>query len=161
MKATRINFALLGLLVSGVVATAQENHEHEKIEVDLSKIPPAATREVDFVKDVKPLLERSCVKCHGGRRPKSKLNMETRETLLQGGKSEKPGLVVGNSEQSMIVQAMSFAIQDEDLQMPPEDMRDKFPVLSKNEIGLVRAWIDQGAKWPEGLKLEPAPQEEK
>jgi hypothetical protein len=90
-------------MVSGAMASA------EVLEVDLTKIPPAAAHEVDFEKDVKPLLEASCVKCHSGPRPKHGFSMETKEAFLKGGRSENPGMVVGKSAESLIIQTMSRA----------------------------------------------------
>lgn len=124
--------------------------------VDRTKIPPAADRQVEFVRDIKPLFERSCVKCHGGRRPKNGYNMETREGMIKGGRNDRRAIIVGQSESSPVVQAASDAVEDEDQRMPPVDRRDDYPKLTAQQIGLVRAWIDQGAKWPEGVELKPA-----
>ena len=45
----------------------------------------------------------------------------------------------------------------EEMEMPPLGRRDRHPKLTKDQIAMVRAWIDQGAKWPEGVKLKAAP----
>jgi hypothetical protein len=148
MKMNELKITLLALMVSGAMVSAEE------LEVDLTKIPPAATHEVDFEKDVKPLLEASCVKCHSGPRPKHGFDMSTKESFLKGGRSENPGLVVGKSAESLIIQTMSEATEDPDYHMPPEDNRDDYPALKKEQIGIIRAWIDQGAKWPEGMALK-------
>ncbi len=121
-------------------------------DVDMTKVPPASTKQVDFVKDIQPLLETSCVKCHGADKQKSKYRMDTREAAIKGGSSEHAAIVVGDSAKSPMVHYISSAVAD--MEMPPVDDRTKYPELTKEQIGLVRAWIDQGAKWPDGVSLK-------
>ena len=62
---------------------------------DAAKLPPAAAKAgVTYEKDIKALFEKSCVKCHGGEKPKSKYNMETLAGILKGG-SEGVSVVPG------------------------------------------------------------------
>jgi len=61
---------------------------------------------------------------------------------LKKGGSNGPIFETGKSDKSVLVHSVA-RILDEDLNMPPED---KAPFLTKEEVGLVRAWIDQGAK---------------
>lgn len=120
--------------------------------VDISKLPPASDEKVDFVKDIKPVLEKSCFKCHGGgRRPKAKYSVESREMLIKGGSSEEISVVVGKSAESKFIHYVADLV--EEYEMPPVDDRDTFPKLTAKQISQMRAWIDQGAKWPEGVKL--------
>jgi len=74
-----------------------------------------------------------------------------RASLLQGGKRGEPVIVASHSEKSPLVQFVSDQV--EDLEMPPVPKRDKFPALTKPEIARLRAWIDQGAIWPEEAKI--------
>ena len=104
---------------------------------DASKLPPAAKQTVDFDKDIKPLFEKSCVKCHSGEKPKGKYSMETKEGIMKEA-------VKGDSAKSELVHLAADLVVDSE--MPPLDKRDKFPALTKEQIGLIRAWIDQGAK---------------
>lgn len=114
---------------------------------DLSKLPPAAKKQgVTFDGDIKPILEKSCVKCHGGDKPKSKYRVDSRENVIKGGKSGDAAVIPGKSEKSPIVLSITDLAEDEDKRMPPLDKRDKYPALSKEQVGLIRAWIDQGAK---------------
>ena len=69
--------------------------------------------------------------------------MESKEKLLKGGGDGIP-VVVGNSAKSALVHYIADLVEDSE--MPPKDKRDKYPALTKEQIGLVRAWIDQGAK---------------
>lgn len=104
---------------------------------DASKLPPAAKKTVDFDKDIKPIFEKSCVKCHSGEKPKGKYSMETKEGIAKE-------IVKGNSAKSELVHLAADLVVDSE--MPPLDKRDKYPALTKDQIGLIRAWIDQGAK---------------
>jgi mono/diheme cytochrome c family protein len=109
--------------------------------IDVSKIPPAATKEgVTFAKDIKPLFEKGCVKCHGAEKQKGKLRLDTLEATLKGGENGE-SIKKGKSAESPLVH--SIARLDEDSAMPPDGKGDPF---TKEQIGLVRAWIDQGAK---------------
>lgn len=110
-------------------------------DVDVSKLPAAASRtDVTFEKDIKPLFEKSCVKCHGPEKQKGKLRLDTLDWALKGADGEDV-LNKGRSAESGLVQAV--ARLDEDLAMPPEGKGDP---LTNDEIGLIRAWIDQGTK---------------
>lgn len=111
---------------------------------DASKLPPAAAKKgVTFDSDIKPLIEKSCLKCHSGEKPKGKYSMESKDKLVKGGSGGAP-VVVGNSAKSALVHYAADLVEDSE--MPPKDKRDKYPALTKEQIGLLRAWIDQGAK---------------
>lgn len=114
-------------------------------DVDTSKLPPVAAKTgVTYEKDIKPLVENSCLKCHSGKRPKSKYSMESIENIIKGGSSDEVSIVKGKSDKSPFVWYIAELV--EEMEMPPLDKRDKYPAFTKDEIGLVRAWIDQGAK---------------
>jgi uncharacterized membrane protein len=129
----------LTLVTSGTRAADKEK------KVDMSKVPPASSQKgLTFDKDIKPILEKSCVKCHSGDKPKSKYLMDTLASVIKGGKSGEPAVVPGHGEKSPMVLYTSDAV--EEMEMPPTEKRDKYPPLTKEQIGIVRAWIDQGAK---------------
>lgn len=166
------------------------------IEVDLSKLPPPAAQQgLTFAKDIQPLLQASCVRCHGSERPKAGLRLDSLEGALKGSKDGKV-ILPGDSKGSALVLAISQL--DEDKAMPPKfrprrggpggpggfgggpggpggpppggavpngqpggapppggpggrgGMRGGFgpppKPLTAEQVGLVRAWIDQGAK---------------
>ena len=111
---------------------------------DASKLPPASKQAgVTYAKDIKPIFEKSCVKCHSGEKPKGKYSMESLASILKGGK-EGASVVAGDSAKSALVHMSADLVADSE--MPPMDKRDKYPALTKDQVGLVRAWIDQGAK---------------
>lgn len=133
MTAMKLQLLAVSLLVASATAFAAE--------VDVSKLPPAATQTgITFDKDIKPIFEKSCFKCHGPEKKKGDLRVDTLEATLKGGENG-PNVVKGNSAKSTLVH--SIARLNEDEAMPPEGKGDP---LTKEQIGLVRAWIDQGAK---------------
>ena len=110
-------------------------------DIDLSKLPPAATAKgVTFDKDIKPIFEKSCVKCHGAEKQKGKYRLDTLEASLKAGESGD-AILKGDSAKSPLVQ--SVARLDPDAAMPPDGKGDP---LTPAQIGVIRAWIDQGAK---------------
>ncbi len=109
--------------------------------VDPTKLPAASKKTgVTFDKDIKPLFEASCTKCHGAEKQKAKLRLDTVAAIMRGGENGKV-IEVGNSAKSVLIHAASGL--DADTAMPPEG---KAKPLTAEQLGLVRAWIDQGAK---------------
>jgi hypothetical protein len=135
MKA-RIAIALTGGLAMCFLASA--------VDVDTSKLPPPSDKkDLTFEKDIKPLFEKSCVDCHGAEKPKGKLRLDTLAATLKGGVDGKV-LEPGKSGDSFLVANIAFLGNEDDFMPPPKDT--KYPRLTAEEVGLVRAWIDQGAK---------------
>jgi hypothetical protein len=110
-----------------------------------------ANAEVDFVKDVKPILEGTCMKCHVGEKPRGGLRLDSKENLLKGGKKVKVVLVPGKAAESPMYKFVSLPEDDED-RMPPLTEKP----LPKADVAKLRDWINEGAKWPEGLVLKSA-----
>lgn len=133
-------------------------------------LPPASTKTgLTFDKDIKPLFEASCVRCHGEKKAKADLNLTTLETTLAGGEDGKV-IEVGNSAKSSLVKAIARISPK--TAMPPEPRKPRPAAsgqgeagketkpeaaggskqdpppkpLTAEEVGIVRAWIDQGAK---------------
>jgi ankyrin repeat protein len=111
--------------------------------------PQAAA--IDFARDVKPILERSCTACHGTDKPRASFRVTSREALTKGGDSGIAAVVPGKSAESPLLRFV--AGQVEDMEMPPLAKRGEYPALSPEEIARLRAWIDQGASWPQGVVL--------
>jgi len=145
-------------------------------EVDLSKLPtPSSKKGLTYAKDIKPLLEASCIRCHGEEKQKGDLRLDTLEAVLKGGENGKV-VVPGKGKESLLVVAISQL--DEETAMPPKRKGGgpggpggnrpgpggpggpppggggfggpggpNMPKpMTAEEVGLVRAWIDQGAK---------------
>ena len=133
--------ALIGLLPA--VHAAEKEKKTTKI--DTSKLPPASTKSgVTYAGDIKPIFDKSCIKCHGADKQKGKLRLDSLQASLKGGQDGKV-IEPGKSADSMLVHNIAH-LGDEDDYMPPPDNKDKIPPLTKEQIGLIRAWIDQGAK---------------
>ncbi|MEY2429198.1 MAG: hypothetical protein QOJ40_2083 [Verrucomicrobiota bacterium] len=106
------------------------------------RLPPAATRKIDFAKDIQPLLAKTCYDCHGPEKQKGGLRLDKKAAALKGGDTG-PAIVPGKSAESLLIQAVAGA--KEDLARMPK----KRDPLSAEQIALLRGWIDQGADWPE------------
>ena len=107
-------------------------------------LPPAVDRKVDFAKDVLPVLAAKCLGCHGEKKQESSLRLDRRTHVLRGGESGEPAVVVGKSAASHLIQLVAGV--DPDRVMPPKGTR-----LSRTQIAVLRAWIDQGAAMPTEL----------
>ena len=113
----------------------------------VGELPPAA-RSYDFDKDIKPILEGNCVRCHGEKRQKSDFRLDTLAGLLRGGEENEKVFVAGRSDKSPLIHLVGGLVPD--LRMPP---KKEGPALTAKQIGLLRAWIDAGAKYPAGVTL--------
>jgi len=114
---------------------------------------PKKEQTIDFAQQIKPLLERSCVGCHSGKRPRGYFRVDGRDAVLKGGASGEAAVVPGHSEKSPLVDYVSGQVPESE--MPPRAVRERFPALTTDEVALLRAWIDQGAEWPSGVSLTP------
>lgn len=134
----RITLYLAVVLAGCVAVSAAEK-------IDESKLPPPSDKKnLTYEKDIKPMLEAGCLKCHGPEKPKSKYRVDSRDAIVKGGDSEEAAIIPGSSAKSPIVHYSADLVPD--YEMPPLDKRDKYPALTKEQIGILRAWIDQGAK---------------
>src|SRR5881392_3563210 len=101
-----------------------------------TKLPPSTNRKIDFEKDVQPVLSQKCYSCHGEDAQQSGLRLDKRQNALRGG-DYGPVIIPGKSAESKLIRRLVNG--DGGLQMPPTGP------LSDEEIGILRAWIDQGA----------------
>ncbi len=108
--------------------------------------PMAQSAEADFTQNVKPILESSCVSCHGADKQKGKLRLDSKEAAFKGGENGAV-IVPGDSKKSKVF-ASTILPADSDDVMPPKEK------LSKEQSEVLRAWIDAGAKWPDGVTLK-------
>jgi uncharacterized membrane protein len=110
---------------------------------------------VDFDKQIKPLLEGKCISCHAApyksgsrtKKPKAGLRIDTREHLLKG---SDDGVVLkpGDAANSSFYKRTILPADHDDI-MPP-----KGDPLTKAEQEILKSWIDEGAKWTDGVVLE-------
>ena len=108
------------------------------------RLPPAADRPVDFAKDIEPLFKKNCHSCHGSEHQEGGLRLDQKKRALDGGDLGRE-IVPGKSAESRLVRLVA-GIDDELGLMPPDGKGKR---LGAAEIGLIRAWIDQGAAWPD------------
>jgi hypothetical protein len=114
-------------------------------DVDTSKLPAPSTKTgLTYATDIKPIFDVSCVKCHGEQKPKAKLRLDNLEGALKGSENGKV-ITPGKSEKSVLVLNIAH-LGDEDDFMPPPKNKLGLKKLTDEQIGLIRAWIDQGAK---------------
>ena len=102
-------------------------------------LPPAADHKIDFHREVLPILANRCATCHASGRSEGGFSIETRSALLadsDSGKAVRPG----KSGDSLLAHLVSGL--DSDRVMPQQGKR-----LTGQEIGILRAWIDQGVAW--------------
>lgn len=102
-------------------------------------LPPPATRRVDFLKDIQPMLAERCYACHGPDKQKGDLRWDVKTSVFKNGE-HGPIVMPGNSGQSRVIKLVAGL--DPETVMPPRGER-----LTAAQIGLLRAWIDQGAAW--------------
>ena len=100
----------------------------------------------DFARDIKPLFERSCIRCHGADKDNGDLRMHTEEDFRKGGAN---GAVVenGNPDDSYLIELISL----------PHDSGDRMPskgaALTESEVQTLRDWVAAGAAWSPGPAL--------
>ena len=119
----------------------------KKTAYDTSRLPPAAAiAGATYAAGVQPIFEKSCYPCHGPKTPKPKggLRLDSLEAVLKGGKD---GVVVvaGDIAKSPLLGDVAH-LGDPDDYMPPPKNKGHIEPLTKEQVGLIRAWIEQGAK---------------
>ena len=112
-------------------------------ELDLGQLPPPADVEVEFDRDILPIFENSCYRCHSGERPRSRYSLTDRESAVRGG-NVGVAIIPGDSARSPLIHYVARLI--EGMEMPPPG-RDE--PLDDDQVAVLRAWIDQGALFSE------------
>ncbi len=133
---TKINICFLVLLGTATTQAA---------------VPLATLHSIDFVKDVRPIFQVACVKCHGPLRQEGEYRLDVRDNALKGGSNHAPSIVPFDSAASPLIQFVSGEIDG--MQMPAKGSR-----LSNDQIRILRAWIDEGAEWPDSANENPEDQ---
>lgn len=136
------NCASLSLLVGHLAITSAL-----AATVDGSKLPPAATRSIDFTRDVQPIFSKSCISCHGPEKQKGGYRLDSPAAALRGGEAYSPAIKPGDSAGSPLIHLVAGLV-------PDSLMPAKGDPLTPEQIGVLRAWIDQGAKFPEASAVK-------
>ena len=95
-----------------------------------------AFAKINFVRQVKPILETHCVRCHGGDHPMKNLRLDRKDRAMRA-------VVVRHPEESTLYLAAKIGA------MPPGP--DK---LSPTDLETLRKWIAEGARWPRNVELQ-------
>lgn len=145
MMKKQITVCLAAVVLLSLIPVQGAENDKAPVKIDPAKLPPPADKkDVTYTADIKPVFEKSCIKCHGAEKPKGKLRLDSLEGILKGGEDGKV-LTPGKSTESVLVANIAH-LGDPDDYMPPPKNKAGIQQLTKAEIGLIRAWIDQGAK---------------
>jgi hypothetical protein len=108
----------------------------------------AAQEKVDFAKDVQPIFQKNCYECHGEKKPKGKLRLDSKALALKGGTSGT-AIVPGKAKESYLIKRLRG-----------EGGEDRMPLdhdpLPAAQVKLIEGWIDQGAAWPDSASVSTA-----
>jgi hypothetical protein len=113
----------------------------KRASLDASALPEPVKRPVKYFGDIHPVLAEHCVSCHGPKKQKGGLRLDSREAALSGGSSYGPAIVPGKGAESPLLLFMAHL--EPEMEMPPDE--DPLP---EQTLAVLRAWIDQGAPWP-------------
>src|SRR6185437_1262768 len=108
-----------------------------------------AAEPLDYDRQVKPILKARCYACHGALKQKAGLRLDTGASIRRGGDGG-PAVVSGQSAESPLIERVTASDSAE--RMPPEGSP-----LTAEQVGLLRAWIDQGARSPADERPEADP----
>jgi hypothetical protein len=148
-RARLVLAACCGLFVCSALAVAEEPGSAKKPAIQ--RLPKPADKKVDFVADIQPLLRSTCSSCHGPELQESGLRLDVKSRALDGGDHGKV-IIPGNSAKSRLIHLVAGLDEDVGL-MPPEG---EGTPLTQVQIALLRAWIDQGAEWPDAADTKLA-----
>jgi WD40 repeat protein len=134
-----MTFSRLSIFASILLAVAAPRFVHAA-PIDIAEVKREG--DVDFEKEILPIFRRNCLACHSATEAQSDLVLESPQSILKGG-SEGPAVVVGKSAESLL---LKLASRSKEPHMPPPDNDVKAKALTPQELGLIKLWIDQGAK---------------
>ncbi|MEQ8787687.1 MAG: c-type cytochrome domain-containing protein [Pirellulaceae bacterium] len=156
-SATRLSLTCGLVLAAASLAIAADDKKEERKAIPITDVKHDGP--VDFEKEVLPVLIKKCQACHNATDAESDLVLETPQSILKGG-FEGPAVVPGKSAESLL---LKLAAHQQGPVMPPADNNRGAKNLTSEELGLIKLWIDEGAKGEvTGLagapKWQPLPQ---
>jgi hypothetical protein len=110
----------------------------------------SARAEVDFAREIRPILNANCTACHGGVKEAGEVSFIYRDRALGKGESGKPVIVPGNPDASEMIIRIESKDPDEVMPKPEHG-----PPLARHQVDLLRQWIKEGAKWGEHWSFVP------
>jgi len=140
---------LLGGSTAASMAAWRQEAAREDKKVPAQSAPASSTRQpVDFVRDIQPIFEQHCSECHGRSKARARLRLHAPDFIRRGGQSGA-AILPGKSHESLLIRRVLD--ENEDDRMPLDG--DPLPEAT---VGLLQAWIDQGAPMPgEGAVAAP------
>lgn len=123
---------------SVAASDGDEGGSEERARWPEGQIPEKPT----YAKDIRPLMERSCVKCHGPEKRKGGLRLDKKRFAMKGGETGA-AIVPGDAAGSLLIKYITLPVDDEDI------MPSKGKLLAQSEIETLKKWIAQGAEWPD------------
>jgi len=112
----------------------------------LSSVWTSSAAVPDFQREIQPILEQACVRCHGQEKERGEFRLHTREEMMKGG-AQGPAVVIGKPAESLLIELVSLEHDHEDI------MPGKGDPLTRRQIYALERWVEAGAKWPEGVVL--------
>ena len=112
----------------------------------LASLPLGVGAAPNFKRDIQPILEANCVRCHNAKKTKGGLRMDTHAKIMEGGE-EAEAIVPGKPEKSELITRIHLRPIDEGF------MPDEGQALRKEQLETLTAWVKAGAMWPEGVTL--------
>jgi hypothetical protein len=107
---------------------------------------PSAEAVAFFESKVRPVLAENCVNCHGAKKQRGGLRLDSRAAALAGG-DRGPALAPGRPDQSLLLKAVRH---EDDLKMPPKSK------LPREQVAALTRWVQMGAPWPGAETAAPA-----
>ena len=105
-----------------------------------SDLSLTAEKKIDFSRDIKPIINKNCISCHGGVKKNAGYSLLFHQEALDNTQSGTPAIIPGDSKNSSLIQRLLH--QDAEIRIPYK----KDP-LSDEEIDKLTEWVDQGAQW--------------
>lgn len=126
-----------------MMKTYQHNIVHALFAMMILTIPAwsGLAAPVDFERDIKPIFQEHCIKCHGPKKQKASLRLDQPAAMLRSGDSGEPTIKTGKPEESYLIEVLTDP--DPEFRMPPES--DPIPDA---QLALIKRWIKEGAKMP-------------
>ncbi len=130
-----------GLSLSGRAQDAKEQAVKQDLQASKDAKDEAA-KKVDFAKEVMPLFRQSCIECHGAKKQENGMRLDRRSSVM----NLRRRVVPGSSANSRVYHRLVG--EEYGPQMPPTG------ALGAEQVAIIKAWIDQGADWPDALANE-------
>jgi mono/diheme cytochrome c family protein len=114
-------------------------------------VTPAPARDIDYLRDVKPIFKKHCYSCHGSLKQEGSLRVDTAAAMARGGDSG-PAIESGNPDSSYLLSRITD--EAESTRMPQESA-----AMSAQEVAIITAWVEQGAASPADESPEADPRD--